>query len=103
MSERDGYTAEFWQRAVMLQNAKLKMCEKCFAKHGEETTNPYTKRRPRKRTFCVVRPALRIGRRIHPDNLGLFCKQCRRGGIRKPPEMSPSEMMEPLFDREIPF
>lgn len=95
-----GYTAAFWTRAAMLQNAKLKMCEKCYAKDGEETMPSFTRKNPKRRTFVVVRVALRIGRRIHPDNLGLFCTKCRRGGIRKSPKPQPAELMDGLFPEE---
>lgn len=97
MSARDGYTAEFWARVFALQDRTLKQCEKCLAKHGEEKTRITVKRKPKKRSFVRVRVALRLGKRIHPDNLGLFCMKCRRGAYVRVPKVKPSEIMEPLF------
>lgn len=92
-----GYTQEFWARAFEMQNYRRKCCEKCFTKHGEESTNVLAKRKPKKRSFVEVRVALRIGRRIHPDNLGFFCTKCKRGNQLRVPKFVPGEYMESLF------
>lgn len=72
----EGYTQEFWFRAIELAMYSPKRCEQCFVLNGEEITRAI---RPKKRTYAVVRVALRKGKTIDRSNLGLFCTKCRRG------------------------
>lgn len=97
MSSRDGYTAEFWARVEELMQRKPRQCERCFRLHGEESTRVTEKKKPKRRSFVQVRVALRIGRHVHPDNLGLFCTKCKRGAYVRRLAPKPSELMEPLF------
>ena len=91
---KHGYTDEFWRKAFELQDQKVKSCEKCFVKNGEERTKPLEKgRKSVRRTWAVVRPALRVGKWIHPSNLGLFCTKCRRGDRVRMEKFKPEEHM----------
>lgn len=89
------YTAEFWERALELQDMRVKVCEKCFVRHGQDISKLFDPPLQKKR-LAVVRVALRVGKKIHPDNLGFFCTDCRRGHVVRAPKIKPSDL-EQLF------
>jgi hypothetical protein len=77
------YTPEFWRRVEQLLKRAERRCEKCRVLNGEDIT-PIDGKRRAKRIYAKVLVQLRVGRWVHPDNLGLFCTKCKPGlRIRK--------------------
>lgn len=72
----EGCSPEFWFRAIELTMQRGKTCEQCLVANGEDISGAL---QPKKKTYAVVRVALRIPDIIDRSNLGLFCTKCRRG------------------------
>jgi hypothetical protein len=95
MTETEGYTDEFWLRAIELTMSRPRTCEQCFVANGEEITRALC---PKNKTYAVVRVALRKPGIIDRSNLGLFCTKCRRGKYEvKTKRADLEKLILPLF------
>jgi hypothetical protein len=92
---KDGYTPQFWHRAIELAMADPKKCESCHRPEG------WRDRGAKKSAPLAVRVAIRHGKDLFPGNLGLFCSRCRRGQYQiKTTRSELEKLIMPLFSNK---
>lgn len=99
MREKEGYTQAFWNRAIELTLRIPKECELCHRANGWMELGANDRPKKPNAKPLLVRAALRVGKKLIPSNLGLFCVRCKRGeySIKKLSHEELSAMIVPMF------